>query len=77
MTYPNQRAMMTSEGAFKYFAQQFDVKPGYIWEINTEKQKVHLVKMKQAIKFVKDNHLKHLLIETSVDKKLCKVYQKN
>ena len=32
--------------------------------------------MKQAIKFVKDNHLKHLLVETSVDKKLCKVYQK-
>ena len=25
--------------------------------------------MKQAIRFVKDNHLKHLLVETSVDKK--------
>ena len=25
--------------------------------------------MKQAIKFVKDHHLKHLLVETSVDKK--------
>jgi len=64
----NQRAMMTSEGAFKYFAQQFDVKPGYIWEINTEKQGTP-GQMKQAIKFVKDHHLKHLLVETSVDKK--------
>lgn len=25
--------------------------------------------MKQAIQFVKDNHIKHLLVETSVDKK--------
>lgn len=66
---PNkQRAMMTSEGAFKYFAQQFDVKPGYIWEINTEKQGTPS-QMKQAIQFIKDNHLKHLLVETSVDKK--------
>ena len=62
------RAMMTSEGAFKYFAKQFKVKPGYIWEINTEKQGTP-GQMKQAIRFVKDNHLKHLLVETSVDKK--------
>lgn len=64
----DQRAMMTSEGAFKYFAKQFNVKPGYIWEINTEKQGTP-GQMKQAIRFVKDNHLKHLLVETSVDKK--------
>ena len=71
----DQRAMMTSEGAFKYFAKQFNVKPGYIWEINTEKQGTP-GQMKQAIRFVKDNHLKHLLVETSVDKKRCKVYLK-
>ncbi|UXS60351.1 manganese ABC transporter substrate-binding lipoprotein MntC [Staphylococcus ureilyticus] len=63
-----QRAMITSEGAFKYFSKQFDIKPGYIWEINTEKQGTP-EQMKQAVKFVQDNNLKHLLVETSVDQK--------
>lgn len=62
------RAMITSEGAFKYFAKQYDVKPGYIWEINTEKQGTPS-QMRHAIQFVKENHIKHLLVETSVDKK--------
>lgn len=61
--------MITSEGAFKYFSKAFDIKPGYIWEINTEKQGTPS-QMKQAIQFVKDNHIKHLLVETSVDKNL-------
>ena len=63
-----ERAIITSEGAFKYFSKAYDIKPGYIWEINTEKQGTP-EQMKQAVKFVKDNHLKHLLVETSVDKK--------
>ena len=40
-----------------------------IFEINTEKQGTPS-QMKQAIQFVKDNHIKHLLVETSVDKNL-------
>lgn len=63
-----ERNMITSEGAFNYFSQQYDIKPGYIWEINTEKQGTP-EQMKQAIDFVRKNNLKHLLVETSVDHK--------
>ncbi len=64
-----QRAMITSEGAFKYSSKQYGITPGYIWEINTEKQGTP-EQMRQAIEFVFKKHkLKHLLVETSVDKK--------
>ncbi|MDO5375132.1 MAG: metal ABC transporter substrate-binding protein [Staphylococcus rostri] len=66
-----QRAMITSEGAFKYFAQQYDITPGYIWEINTENQGTPQ-QMKQAIDFVKQHHIKNLLLETSVSDKSMK-----
>ncbi|MCD8882818.1 zinc ABC transporter substrate-binding protein [Mammaliicoccus sciuri] len=64
----DKRAFITSEGAFKYFAKSYHITPGYIWEINTEKQGTP-DQMKQAIKFVKDHDLKSLVVETSVDKK--------
>ncbi|MBF0841079.1 zinc ABC transporter substrate-binding protein [Staphylococcus lentus] len=62
------RAFITSEGAFKYFAKAYDITPGYIWEINTEKQGTP-DQMKQAVNFVRNHNLKALTVETSVDKK--------
>lgn len=64
----DQRSFITSEGAFKYFAKAYDITPGYIWEINTEKQGTP-DQMKEAVNFVREHDLKALTVETSVDKK--------
>ncbi|MGZ0075499.1 metal ABC transporter solute-binding protein, Zn/Mn family [Staphylococcus aureus] len=63
-----QRAMITSEGAFKYFLKTIRYYTRLYLEINTEKQGTP-EQMRQAIEFVKKHKLKHLLVETSVDKK--------
>lgn len=67
----DKRNMITSEGAFKYFAKHYDIQPGFIWEINTENQGTPQ-QMKQAIDFVKSHNMKHLLQETSVSDKAMK-----
>ncbi|MGX4763094.1 metal ABC transporter solute-binding protein, Zn/Mn family [Holzapfeliella sp. JNUCC 72] len=64
----NQRLLVTSEGAFKYFANAYQVTPVYIWEINTESQGTP-EQMTTVLAKIKAANVKSLFLESSVSPK--------
>lgn len=62
------RLLVTSEGAFKYFAQAYQVTPTYIWEVNTEAQGTP-EQMQRVLKKIRQANVRHLFVETSVSPK--------
>ncbi|QBP41411.1 metal ABC transporter solute-binding protein, Zn/Mn family [Paenisporosarcina antarctica] len=61
-----QRLLITSEGAFKYFSEAYDFDAAYIWEINAENQGSP-DQVKSVVDFINTKKDAVLFVETSID----------
>lgn len=62
----DQRILVTSEGAFKYFSEAYGFVGEYIWEINQENQGTP-DQITRIVDIIKEKKIKGLFLETSID----------
>ena len=62
---PNQRALVTCEGAFSYLARDATLTEKYIWAVNAEQQATPQ-QITSAIEFVKKNQVPAVFCESTV-----------
>lgn len=60
------RIIVTSEGAFKYFSAAYGIEGEYIWEINQENQGTP-EQVTRIIDLIREREIKGLFLETSID----------
>lgn len=61
-----QRVLVTSEGAFKYFSEAYDFEAGYIWEINSENQGTP-EQVSAIVDMINEQKISALFVESSID----------
>ena len=64
----DQRWLVTSEGAFRYLAKDYDLKEGELWPLNAEQQGTPQ-QVRKRIDLVKKNHIPVVFSESTVSAK--------
>lgn len=65
---PNERAVVSCEGAFSYLARDFDLQEAYLWPVNAEQEGTPK-QVVATIDFVRDNDVPAVFCESTVSDK--------